>query len=344
MLNPEGRHGKLRLDKNEHITGLPEQLVHDALSNVNPETISSYPEVRPLYQKLAKSLKISEENLMLSAGSDPAIKSLYELFVKEGDNVILQKPTYAMFHVYAEMFGAMSINIEYDSKLNFDTDLLLNKISDEVQMIAIANPNSPTGTVIEENLLEDIIKKAAKSGGGVLIDEAYYPFYEETMISYINHYENLVISRTFSKAYSLAGLRLGWGYASNFLINMIKKLRPPFNLPPGAIAAGIAALNDESHLQKVVSHNSSIKSWFVDELNNLGFKAYNTQANFVFIIIPENKNQTASLINDHLLSKGIAVRYLLSYGIENALRITLGTKEELNKTIEMLKEFIRNND
>jgi histidinol-phosphate aminotransferase len=142
----------------------------------------------------------------------------------------------------------------------------------------------------------------------------------------------------------LAGLRLGWGYASNLLINMIKKLRPPFNLPPGAIAAGIAALNDESHLKKVVSHNSSIKSWFIDELNNLGFKAYNTQANFVFVIIPDNKNQNASLINDHLLSKGIAVRYLLSYGLKNALRITLGTKEELNKTIEILKEFIRNND
>ena len=92
-----------------------------------------------------------------------------------------------------------------------------------------------------------------------------------------------------------------------------------------------------------MNHNSSIKFWFIDELNNLGFKAYNTQANFVFVIIPNNKNQNAKLINDYLLSKGIAVRYLLSYRLENALRITLGTKEELNKTIEVLKEFIRNN-
>ena len=124
---------------------------------------------------------------------------------------------------------------------------------------------------------------------------------------------------------------------------MIKKLRPPFNLSPGAIAAGIAALNDTKHLEKVVNHNNNIKSWFIDELNNLGFKAYTTQANFVFVIIPNKKNQNAGLINDYLLSKGIAVRYLLSYGLENALRITLGTKEELNKTIEALKEFIRNN-
>ena len=124
---------------------------------------------------------------------------------------------------------------------------------------------------------------------------------------------------------------------------MIKKLRPPFNLPPGAIAAGIAALNDENHLKTVVNHNSNIKSGFVDELNSLGFIAYKTQANFVFVIIPEKKNQSASIINDYLLSKGIAVRYLLSYGLKNALRITLGTKEELNKTLEILKEFVENN-
>ena len=181
----------------------------------------------------------------------------------------------------------------------------------------------------------------------VVIDTAYAEFadaddYDKTF-SLADEYSNVLITRTFSKAYSLAGLRLGWGYASDLLINMIKKLRPPFNLPPGAIAAGIAALNDESHIEKAVNHNSSIKFWFIDELNNLGFKAYNTQANFIFVLIPNKINQNAKLINDYLLSKGIAVRYLLSYGLENALRITLGTKEELNKTIEVLKEFIRNN-
>ena len=124
---------------------------------------------------------------------------------------------------------------------------------------------------------------------------------------------------------------------------MIKKLRPPFNLPPGAIAAGISALNDENHLINVVNHNSNIKSWFIDELNSLGFKAYKTQTNFIFAVIPERKNQGASLINDHLLSRGIAVRYLLSYGLENAIRITLGTKEELHQTIVVLREFVKNN-
>ena len=124
---------------------------------------------------------------------------------------------------------------------------------------------------------------------------------------------------------------------------MIKKIRPPFNLPHGAIAAGIAALSDDNHLTKVIKHNSQIKPWFIQELNNLGLKAYNTQANFIFVIVPETKKLSAKLINDHLLSKGIAVRFLQSYGLEQALRITIGTKEELDKILKELKEFIKNN-
>jgi len=334
MLNPEGRHGKLRLDKNEHITGLPEQLVHDALSNVNPETISSYPEVRPLYQKLAKSLKISEDNLMLSAGSDPAIKSLYELFVKEGDHVILQKPTYAMFHVYAEMFGAMSINIEYDSKLNFDTDLLLNKISDEVQMIAIANPNSPTGTVIEENLLEDIIKKAAKSGVVVLIDEAYYPFYEETMISYINHYENLVISRTFSKAYGLAGLRLGYLVGGKNIIQLLMKVRPMYEITGIAAHFGCYILDHETLIQNYVKETKEGNHYLVGEFKKMGYESYPTEANFVHIKIPDVKIR--KFIINQLSDNNILVSGQQNHPFQDCIRISTGPVSEMKKVIKFI--------
>ena len=115
-------------------------------------------------------------------------------------------------------------------------------------------------------------------------------------------------------------------------------------IPGGSYRTLEHELNDKDHLEKVVCYNSNIKSWFIDELNNLGFKAYKTQANFVFVLIPEKENQSASIINDYLISNGIAVRYLLSYGLDNALRITLGTKEELNQTIQALKEFIKKND
>ena len=107
--------------------------------------------------------------------------------------------------------------------------------------------------------------------------------------------------------------------------------------------AGKAALEDHEHLKKVINHNSETKQWFIEELNDLGFKAYPTQANFIFVIIPENKHQNAKKINEYLLSKGLALRYLSTYGITNGLRITLGTKEELHKALELLKEFKENN-
>ena len=227
-------------------------------------------------------------------------------------------------------------------------DSIINKLSNSTKIIFIANPNNPTSTYLNKDELRLLMKKIP-SNIVVVLDTAYAEFTDahdfDKTFSLADEYHNVIITRTFSKAYSLAGLRLGWGYASKSLINIIKKLRPPFNLPPSAIAAGIAALNDDKHLEKVVNHNRNIKSWFIDELNNLGFNAYTTQANFIFVIIPEKKNQNASLVNDHLLSRGIAVRYLLSYGLGNALRITLGTKEELNLTIKALNEFKKiNND
>ena len=178
----------------------------------------------------------------------------------------------------------------------------------------------------------------------VIIDTAYAELADaedyDKSFDLVEQYQNVLITRTFSKAYSLAGLRLGWGYGSKSLINIVKKIRPPFNLPPGSIAAGIAALKDDKHLNKVVKHNSEIKNWYISELNNLGFKAYKTQANFIFVVIPITNKQNASLVYDFLLSRGIAVRYLASYGINNAIRITLGTKEELEKSIIVLKNFL----
>ena len=182
----------------------------------------------------------------------------------------------------------------------------------------------------------------------VVVDGAYAEFADandyDKSFDLINNYNNLLITRTFSKAYSLAGLRLGWGYGSKILIESMKKVRPPFNLPPGAIAAGIAALKDDKHLDKIVSHNSKIKPWFIDNINKLGLKAYDSQANFIFIEVPKKKKQSAILLNNFLLSKGIAVRHLESYNLVNAVRITLGTKEELKKTLQTIKMFINNNE
>ena len=337
----------IKLSSNESPFG-PSTKVIEAYKKIS-DKLSRYPELTAdsLQLAIANKHNLNSDQIICGTGSDEILIFTVLTFCSPGDEIIHAQHGFEMYPIITKYAGAESILAsEIDYKININS--IIDKISNSTKIIFIANPNNPTSTYLNKDELRLLMKKIP-SNIVVVIDTAYAEFadahdYDKTF-SLADEYHNVIITRTFSKAYSLAGLRLGWGFASKSLISMIKKLRPPFNLPPGAIAAGIAALNDEKHLEKVVNHNSNIKSWFIDELNNLGFKAYTTQANFIFVIIPEKKNQNASLVNDHLLSRGIAVRYLLSYGLGNALRITLGTKEELNLTIKALNEFVKiNND
>ena len=336
----------IKLSSNESPFGPSKKAVkaYEKTSN----KLSRYPELtaESLQLTIANKFNLNSDQIICGTGSDEILIFTVLAFCSSGDEVIHAQHSFEMYPIITKYAGADSILAsEIDYKVSIDS--IVNNVTSSTKIIFIANPNNPTSTYLNKTELRLLMNKIPKNIV-VVIDTAYAEFadandYDKTF-NLADEYHNVIITRTFSKAYSLAGLRLGWGYGSNSLINIIKKLRPPFNLPPGAIAAGIAALNDENHLDKVVNHNSNIKSWFINELNNLGFIAYKTQANFVFVIIPKKKNQSAGLIFDYLLSKGIAVRYLLSYGLENALRITLGTKEELNQTIKALKEFVKNND
>ena len=334
----------IKLSSNESPFG-PSQSAIEAYKKTY-DKLSRYPELtaESLQKAIANKHTLNSDQIICGTGSDEILIFTVLAFCSPGDEVIHAQHGFEMYPIVTKYAGAESILAsEIDYKI--DIDSVIQNISDSTKIIFIANPNNPTSTYLNQDELR-LLMNRIPSNIVVVIDAAYAEFadasdYDKTF-SLADEYKNVIITRTFSKAYSLAGLRLGWGYANKSLINIIKKLRPPFNLPPGAIAAGISALNDEKHLIKVVSHNTNIKSWFIDELNNLGFKAYTTQTNFIFVIIPEKKNQNASLINDYLISKGIAVRYLLSYGLKNAIRITLGTKKELSKTLEVLKEFVKN--
>ena len=336
----------IKLSSNESPFG-PSKMAMKAYEKTS-QKLSRYPELtaESLQLTIANKFNLNSDQIICGTGSDEILIFTVLTFCSPGDEVIHAHHGFEMYPIITKYAGAESVLAsEIDYKISIDS--IIKNITNSTKIIFIANPNNPTSTYLNQTELKLLMRRIPENIV-VVIDAAYAEFadandYDKTF-NLVDEYENVIITRTFSKAYSLAGLRLGWGYASNTLINMIKKLRPPFNLPPGAIAAGIAALNDENHLLKVVNHNSNIKTWFIDELNNLGFKAYKTQTNFIFVIVPEKKNQSASKINNYLLSRGIAVRYLLSYGLRNGLRITLGTKEELNQIINALKEFVKNND
>jgi histidinol-phosphate aminotransferase len=340
MLNPEGRAGKLRLDKNEHTAGLPQEIVADALKGLTSESLAVYPEVRPLYKKLADSLGVAESNLMLSAGSDPAIKSLYELFVGEGDRVVLPKPTYAMFHVYAGMFGATAVNIEYGPDLTLDQDALLDAIGPDVQLVAIANPNSPTGTVMDEAFLLKVIEKAGGAGVVALIDEAYYPFHPKTMLPYIRDYDNLVVTRTFSKAYGLASLRLGYVAGGEKMIDLLMKVRPMYEVTGLAVHFGCYILDHLDVVEEYVRQVDEGKRYLAAEMEALCFRTHPTHANFMHVRIEDESLRNA-------ITQGLAERDILITGrqgppLEDCIRISLGPVEQMRAVVRGIREIVAN--
>jgi histidinol-phosphate aminotransferase len=338
MLNPEGRKGKLRLDKNENTAGLPEKMIQEALSGLTAESIATYPEVQPLYEKLADSLGLDVGNLMLAAGSDPAIKSLYELFVGEGDSVVLPKPTYAMFHVYAGMFGATAINIQYGADLSLDQDAILDAISPNVQLVAIANPNSPTGTVVDEGFLRKVVEKAHSAGVVALIDEAYYPFYSGTMLPYVRDYDNMVVTRTFSKAYGLAGLRLGYIAGSESLIDLLKKVRPMYEVTGVAVHFGCYILDHADAVATYVEQVGEGKRYLADEMAKLGFWTHPTHANFMHVRIPDEALR--GTITDGLAARDILIIGRQGPPLEDCIRVSLGPVEQMKRVAESIKDVL----
>ena len=318
----------IKLSSNESPFG-PSKKAIEAYQKTS-DKLSRYPELtaESLHNAIAHKHALNSDQIICGTGSDEILIFTVLTFCSPGDEVIHAQHGFEMYPIVTKYAGAESVLAsEIDYKISIDS--IIKNISDSTKIILIANPNNPTGTYLNHDELRLLMNKIP-SNVVVVIDTAYAEFadandYDRTF-KLADEYNNVIITRTFSKAYSLAGLRLGWGYANKLLINMIKKLRPPFNLPPGAIAAGVSALNDENHLINVVNHNSNIKSWFIDELNSLGFKAYKTQANFIFVVIPEKKNQSASLINDYLLSKGIAVKIFNKLWIRKCSKDNFGNR------------------
>jgi len=340
-----GKKNIIKLSSNESPFG-PSKLALESYKKTSSK-LSRYPELTALslQKAIADKFGINQEQIICGTGSDEVLIFSALAFCSPGDEIIHAIHGFEMYPIITKYVGAESVLASEDD-YKISTQSILDNINSSTKLIFIANPNNPTSTYLNRLELRSFIKKIPNNIV-IVIDAAYAEFADaddyDSSFDLVDKFQNVLITRTFSKAYSLAGLRLGWGYGNKGLIEILKKLRPPFNITSGAIAAGISALKDEKHLNKVVLHNTNIKNWFIDEINKIGFIAYRTQANFIFIIIPKKKNQNALLVNNYLLSKGIAIRYLESYGLKNAIRITLGTKKELQKTILTLKEFVKNN-
>src|SRR3989344_8349724 len=225
-----GREKSLRLDFNENTIGCS-PVVIKSLREIGRKSLSVYPEYTDLRRGLAKYCNVNADEIIATNGTDEAIKTIIESYIEKGkDEIIIPVPTYAMFKFYAQLNEAVIKEISYNGDLSFPTEQVLSAISDSTKIIVLVNPNNPTGTSINAKDIIKIIEKAKRCNSLVLMDEAYYQFYGKTAIPFITLYDNLFIIQTFSKAFGLAGLRLGYTISNKNNIRNIQKELSPYSV------------------------------------------------------------------------------------------------------------------
>ncbi|MBF0448346.1 MAG: histidinol-phosphate aminotransferase family protein [Magnetococcales bacterium] len=325
----------VRLDKNENTVGYPDTLIREMLSTVTPAMVSSYPEPYRLQNQLAQFLGVERSRLLLTTGSDAGIKNCFEAFITPQDRFIRVDPTYAMVGVYATLFGTQEIKVGYDDQLNLEFDRLINEINIGAKLVYIANPNSPTGTILSLDLLRTILLTAEKSGAVVIIDEAYYYFSTVSAIPLLNEFENLIITRTFSKAMGLASVRLGFVISSPKIIGWLLRWRPMYEINAFAQYLGSFILDHWSYSEKYVQEVVDTKKWFASRLAKMGLYSYPSHTNFILVRFAQERiDATAEEFKEHgILIKGGGGHFPLSH----ALRFSIGSRQQMEKCLVLLE-------
>jgi histidinol-phosphate aminotransferase len=326
-----GRDGKLRLDFNENTVGCSPAVVEFLREHLSASQLSIYPEYADARHELAVFFGVGEDEFTLTNGTDEAIQVLVNTFVDDGHEVVVLKPSYAMYRFYAEVAGATVLEVGYHSEtFAFPMDELLAAITPAKRAVLIANPNNPTGTTIDLDGVRKIL--AAAPNAAVLIDEAYFEFCEITALPWIREHSNLFVSRTFSKVYGMAAMRCGCLFSGAQNIQWLKKAQSPYSVNTMAALAARAAIRDRAYIESYVDEVLAARALAYEGLHKLGIKTFPSEANFILFHLGDR----AIPIRDALRERGVLVRDR-SYEIPGCVRVTIGTRAQIERFLEEIK-------
>ena len=335
---PTGRKDFIRLDLNESYGIIDNRFIKE-LKNIDRFTLSSYPEYDMLYKKLSKYTKQPLKNICLYNGSDQAIVSISSLLLRKGDNVVVPTPTFFVYNHFIKILELKPKEIIYKlkgGKFVFPFEETISSLNQNTKALFLCNPNNPLGVVIPNNQLLTLIQKAAKLSIPIIIDEAYYEYYGESASKYIKKYKNVIILRTFSKPFGLAGLRLGYVLADQKIIENLKKIKLPWNVSHFTVKAGILALENLDYFKNKISEYKNIKIRFKKELERVADKVYDSQTNFLLC-----KFSNAKRVHAKLKKHGILTNLIKDYPasgklLRNTIRMTVPSKKDYRKVISVL--------
>jgi histidinol-phosphate aminotransferase len=328
-----GRAGKLRLDFNENTVGCSPKVIEALKSGVEAAALAVYPEYDSARQAIADYFQVRPEQFLFTNGTDEAIQVFINTYVDDGHEVVLLRPSYAMYRFYSEVAGAKIKEIEYPQPgMDFPLQALLDAITPDTRAVLLANPNNPTGTGVGLLGIERILHRAKKAV--VLVDEAYYEFSGVTALGEIDRVPNLFVCRTFSKVFGMAAMRLGCLFSHPANVAYLHKAQSPYSVNSLAIMAAQAAVADHGYVENYVAEVLAARELLCVGLEKLGVTYVPSSANFVL----GHFGARAIEVRDALRGRAILVRDR-SYEAPGCVRITVGTREQTRALLAALEEI-----
>ena len=333
-----GIHDGIKLASNENPLP-PSDRVREAVTNALT-SLNRYPDGSGYYlrQAIAKKHGVSADQIVLGNGSNELIELFVRTFLRPGDEAVVPHPSFVVYPMIVQAAGGIRVMVMLKD-YRLDLEAMARAVTPSTKMVFIANPNNPTATIVTGDEVEAFMSRVPERTI-VVFDEAYIEFalgpgFPETL-NYVKQGRRVVVLRTFSKAASLAGLRIGYGVADADAISLMNRIRQPFNVNSLGQVAALAALEDEGHVLECVRMIEAGRHFLYDEFKNLGIRYVPSRANFILVDV----GRSAADIYQKLLRQGVIVRPMTPFGMETALRITVGTPEENRKLVKAMKTVL----
>lgn len=335
---PEGRGKYVRLDQNENPDGLPQWLFDSAMNKVTPEYLSIYPEETIPTTKYAHLLGLEKENVTLTAGSTVGMGYVIKVFGQKDKNILCVTPSFAMYEVYAKMIGMNVNQIKYEDDFSFKIENTLSQINKNTGIVVLVNPNMPVGNVYPKAEMKAVIEKAKENDALVIIDEAYYYFYDQTAIELTKEYDNVVVLRTFSKMLSMPALRLGAIISNPEIIRCINNYKPHYTVNSIALLFAEAIVdNHDKLLSELKEQYLEGKEYILKELSDNGYETIPSEGCYVCI---KPKYKTSREITDLLKENNILI-LCGKDGLTGWLRLTITHKKYMEIFMSTLLKIDR---
>ena len=337
IFDQNSRDNYIRMDLNENPGGLSEEFIHKVLSTITPELVSKYPEQRAFTQKLGKFIGAELEQICLTNGSAEAVRYVIEAYSRPGGKIVSVTPSYAMYEVYANMYGRQHIPVHYNEDLTFNVNNIIGQIKPDIDLLIILNPNNPVGDVYSTEEIDKIIAVAKENEVTVLIDEAYHYFYPHSFIKYALDNDHVFVTRTFSKLFSLAGCRLGYIVGQAEDVAYIQKLCTPHNVNAFSMRFAECIIEEHGMVDTLVAKQQEGKQYLINELQKRNYKVNAKEGNFIFI---KPKTDADELVSKMKKEKRILIKSYNGIGIlGKCLRVSTGEKEIMQKFLSAMDEL-----